>query len=168
MPVSRTLTNQKKLPQGHQNTPKCDPNPSPRTPNYGINGKSEIIQNTQYLQWFWHMRPSHSGIILIPRSLKTWTWKQSPIQIPASLQNKSLKPLEKATTYQSQREEYRSKAVKTHAPVHKRLTPNAPHGHTAILAPGRPSDKNDVPHAPAQLRLARTHGTHGTNGTKRK
>ena len=31
--------------------------------------------------------------------------------------------------------------------------------HTWILAPGRPSVKDNVPHAPAQLRLARTHGT---------
>ena len=31
--------------------------------------------------------------------------------------------------------------------------------HTSILAPGRPSDKDNGLHAPAQLRLARTHGT---------
>ena len=40
--------------------------------------------------------------------------------------------------------------------------------HTWILAPGRPSDKDNVLHAPAQLRLARTHGTHGTHETKTK
>ncbi len=72
----------KSSPQSHQKTPTCDPNPSPRTQNYGINGKSEIIQNTKYLLWFWHMRPSHSSIIFIPRSLKTWTWKQSPFATP--------------------------------------------------------------------------------------
>ena len=31
--------------------------------------------------------------------------------------------------------------------------------HTSILAPGRPSDKDNGLHAPVQLRLARTHGT---------
>ena len=36
----------------------------------------------------------------------------------------------------------------------KSTTPN-----TSILAPGRPSDKDNGLHAPAQLRLARTHGT---------
>ena len=30
---------------------------------------------------------------------------------------------------------------------------------TSILAPGRPSDKDNGLHAPVQLRLARTHGT---------
>ena len=40
--------------------------------------------------------------------------------------------------------------------------------HTWILAPGRPSDKDNVLHAPAQLRLARTHGTHGTKRKRRR
>ena len=40
--------------------------------------------------------------------------------------------------------------------------------HTRILAPGRPSDKDNGLHAPSQLRLARTHGTHGTHETKTK
>ena len=39
---------------------------------------------------------------------------------------------------------------------------------TWILAPGRPSDKDNGLHAPTQLRLARTHGTHGTHETKTK
>ena len=42
-PISRTLKSQKKWAQGHQKTPKCDPNPSHRTPNHRISGKSEII-----------------------------------------------------------------------------------------------------------------------------
>ena len=37
---------------------------------------------------------------------------------------------------------------------------------TRILAPGRPSDKDNGLHAPTQLRLARTHGTHDTHETK--
>ena len=40
--------------------------------------------------------------------------------------------------------------------------------HTWILAPGRPSDKDNGLHAPTQLRLARTHGTHDTHETKTK
>ena len=40
--------------------------------------------------------------------------------------------------------------------------------HTWILAPRRPSDKDNNLHAPTQLRLARTHGTHGTHETKTK
>ena len=55
---------------------------------------------------------------------------------------------------------------RTHVPAHRIWTPKAPHN-TWILAPGRPSDKNNVPHAPTQLRLARTHGTHETK-TKTK
>ena len=39
---------------------------------------------------------------------------------------------------------------------------------TRILAPGRPSDKDNGLHAPTQLRLARTHGTHDTHETKTK
>ena len=41
-------------------------------------------------------------------------------------------------------------------------------GSTWILAPGRPSDKDNGLHAPTQLRLARTHGTHDTHETKTK
>ena len=80
--------------------------------------------------------------------------------------------------------------LKTHAPVHKKQAKE--HGkqqnvlkpmrlctktkrkstrngttHTRILAPGRPSDKDNGLHAPTQLRLARTHGTHETK-TKTK
>jgi len=63
----------------------------------------------------------------------------------------------------------RSKAIKTHAPVHKRLPTRAPDNNTRtwILAPGRPSDKDNVLHAPAQLRLARSHARHETK-TKTK
>ena len=39
---------------------------------------------------------------------------------------------------------------------------------TRILAPGRPSDKDNGLYAPTQLRLARTHGTHDTHETKTK
>ena len=42
------------------------------------------------------------------------------------------------------------------------------HTRTSKLTPGRPSDRNNVKHAPTQLRLARTHGTHGTHETKTK
>ena len=40
--------------------------------------------------------------------------------------------------------------------------------HTRILAPGRPSDKNNDPHAPKQLRLGRTHRTHDKHETNKK
>ena len=81
--------------------------------------------------------------------------------------------------------------LKTHAPVHKKRAKG--HGkqqnvlkpmrlctktkrkntrtlatNTRILAPGRPSDKDNGLHAPTQLRLARPHGTHGTHETKTK
>ena len=42
------------------------------------------------------------------------------------------------------------------------------HTRTSKLTPGRPSDRNNVIHAPTQLCLARTHGTHGTHETKTK
>ena len=80
--------------------------------------------------------------------------------------------------------------LKTHAPVHKKRskehekyknvlkpmrlctkTKRKGARTTAtprILAPGRPSDKDNGPHAPTQLRLARTHGTHDTHETKTK
>ena len=46
-PVSRTLKNQKKCPQGHQKTPKYHPDPSLGPPNQWISEKSEIIQKQQ-------------------------------------------------------------------------------------------------------------------------
>ena len=80
--------------------------------------------------------------------------------------------------------------LKTHAPVHKKqskehekqqnvlkpmrlCTTTKRKGArttwtTRILAPGRPSDKDNGLHAPTQLRLARTHGTHDTHETKTK
>ena len=82
--------------------------------------------------------------------------------------------------------------LKTHAPVHKKqsnghdkhqkiLKPmrlctktkrksarNGTQRNTRILAPGRPSDKDNGRYAPTQLRLARTHGTHDTHETKTK
>ncbi len=33
------------------------------------------------------MQPLHSGIIFLPRSLKTWTWKLSPILPPKITEN---------------------------------------------------------------------------------
>ena len=91
-----------------------------------------------------------------------------PMQIQAGLQNNSLKPIQNASTNGARAIEYRSKAVKTHMPAHKRLTPRvAERKHMWIPAPGSTSDKNNAPHAPAQLRLARSHGTHETK-TKTK
>ena len=42
--------------------------------------------------------------------------------------------------------------------MHKISPPRGPQ-HTWILAPGRPSDKDNGLHAPTQLRLARPHAT---------
>ena len=81
--------------------------------------------------------------------------------------NQVLKTHAKCSNISAQGEEYRSKAVKTHMPAHRILPPKGAE-HTTILAPGRPSDKNNVPHAPAQLRLARSHGTHGTKRKRRR
>ena len=33
------------------------------------------------------MQPLHSGIIFLPRSSKTWTWKQSPLLPPKITEN---------------------------------------------------------------------------------
>ena len=53
---------------------------------------------------------------------------------------------------------------------HKRLTKRAPdaENNTWILAAGRPSDKDNVLHAPAQLRLARSHARHETKTKTRR
>ena len=58
------------------------------------------------------------------------------------------------------------KSIKTHA-YSSNYCSKRSRERTWILAPGRPSDKDNVLHAPAQLRLARTHGTHETK-TKTK
>ena len=85
--VSRTLKNQKKCPQGHRQTPKWHLKPSLRTPNYWISQKREITQNTLFLHWLWHMQPLHSGIISIPGSPKTRTWKLSPTLVSKITEN---------------------------------------------------------------------------------
>ena len=111
-------------------------------------------------------KSSHILMLLFAWVFKWYPLK--PMQIQAGLPNNSLKPIQNASTNGARTSQNDANSVKTHAPVHRILTPNAPDAHTAILAPGRPSDKNNVPHAPAQLRLARTHSTLGTKRKRRR
>ena len=91
-PVSRTLKNQKKWSQDDQKASKCELNLTPETLNYWISRKSEIIQNTQFLQWLWHIQSLHSGIISIRGAPKTWTWKLSPSSSPQITENHKIVP----------------------------------------------------------------------------
>ena len=91
-PVPRTLKNQKKVTPGSPKVIKMTPKTTPGTPIYWKSWKSEIIQNTQYLPWFKHIQPQQSGIISIPGSPKTWTWKLSPILPPKITENHHILP----------------------------------------------------------------------------
>ena len=114
-------------------------------------------------------KSSHILMLLFAWVFKWYPLK--PMQIQAGLPNNSLKPIQNASTNGARTLQNDANSLKTHAPAHRILTPNAPLGrtdNTSILAPGRPSDKNKVPYAPAQLRLARSHGTHGTKRKRRR
>ena len=64
----------------------------PGTPNYWISRKSEIIQNTWFLLWLWHIQSLHSGIISIRGARKTWTWKLAPSSPPQITENQEIVP----------------------------------------------------------------------------
>ena len=52
--------------------------------------KSEIMQNTLFLSWLWHIQSLHSGIISIRGARKTWTWKLSPSSPPQITENQKI------------------------------------------------------------------------------
>ena len=90
--VSRTPQNHKKCSKDNQKASTCELNITPGTPNYWIRRKSEIIQNTLFLQRLWHIQSLHSGIISIRGARKTWTWKLSSSSQPQITENQKIVP----------------------------------------------------------------------------
>ena len=101
--------------------------------------------------------------------LYAWVFKEhllQPMQITTHACSRLIKPM----PFTSKCELKTSKIIQKLLKPTRQCTKNrrqAPRN-TWILAPARPSDKDNDLHAPTQLRLARTHGTHGTHETKTK
>ena len=85
-------------------------------------------------------------------------YRLKPMQFQAGYVIQMLKPTHTATTNEQNHYRKCQKLLKPRRLSTKDELKEAG-THTSILAPGRPSDKDNGLHAPAQLRLARTHGT---------
>ena len=100
--------------------------------------------------------------------LYTWVLRWDllkPMQILTHPNTRLLKPIRCTTKYKQKPNQSIQKLLKPMrlcTKDHRQEDRN-----TWILAPGRPSDKDNVLHAPAQLRLARSHARHETK-TKTK
>ena len=103
----------------HRST-HSNPNQTP----HGSNPRSiHRRTNKQFRVFAWVLSLGGISWMLFVQVLRWYPSK--PSEKPARTQNKSSKPIQKASTNNSPAAEYRSKAVETHAPEHKRLTARA-------------------------------------------
>ncbi len=105
------------------------------------------------------LRAITNVLLLFTRVFKWYPLK--PMHFQGGYVIQMLKPMHRAT--KNRKKDYR-KCQKLLKPMRlctkdERKEHRTDTTHTSILAPGRPSDKDNGLHAPVQLRLARTHGT---------